>query len=101
MFTIRDRISIEEAFHLSAQLPLLVRGVFWEGYRPAHKPERFRSLDEFLAKVEENIGQIAPINAEDASRAVFGVLARHLPPGELEDVKHLLPEPVRRLFAES
>ncbi|MFW5679550.1 MAG: DUF2267 domain-containing protein [Pseudomonadota bacterium] len=98
LFALRDRLSIEEAFHVSAQLPLLIRGIFWESYRPTDKPERFRTREEFLDKVQDNIGQIPPMNAEEASRAVFAVLARHLEGGEIEDVRHLLPEHIRQLF---
>jgi uncharacterized protein (DUF2267 family) len=98
LFALRDRLTIEEAFHLSAELPLLVRGIFWEGYRPVHKPERYRSREEFMEKVMEGIGQAAPMNPEDTARAVFAVLDRHVPQGEIDDVKHMLPKDVRSLF---
>jgi uncharacterized protein (DUF2267 family) len=100
LFALRDRLTPEEAFHLSAELPMLVRGVFWESYRPSGKPERYRARDEFLEKVQDGLGQIAPMNAEDCARAVFGVLERHVPKGEIEDVRHMLPEDVRTLFPE-
>lgn len=98
LFALRDRLTTEEAFHLSAQLPMLLRGVFWESYRPTDKPERFRSREEFLAEVEANLDRTAPINPEDGARAVFTTLERHLTPGEIEDIKQMLPEPVRTLF---
>jgi len=98
MFAVRDRLSIEEAFHLSAELPMLIRGIFWEGYRPTNKPERFRSREEFLEKVNAELSQIAPMNALDATKAVFAVLERHVPGGELDDIKHMLPEHIRDLF---
>jgi len=41
LFALRDRLPVEEVFDLSAQLPLLVRGVFLEAYRPGGKPEKF------------------------------------------------------------
>lgn len=95
LFTLRDRLSVEEAFHMSAQLPMLVRGIFWDGYRPSGKPERYRSLAEFLEHVESRIGDIDP---EEATRAVFKVLDRHLAGGELEDVRQSLPAEVQALF---
>lgn len=98
LFALRDRLTIDEAFHLSSQLPMLVRGIYWEGYRPAGKPERQRTLDEFLGKVSESLDQIAPMNAEDCTRAVFGLLSRHVPQGEVEDIRQMVPEPVRALF---
>ena len=60
LFASRDRLGIEEAFHLSSHLPMLVRGIYWEGYRPTDKPDVTRSLDEFLGKVSENRRRSAP-----------------------------------------
>lgn len=96
--TLRDRLTVDEAAHLSAQLPLMVRGVFYEGYRPAAMPQKFRTQDEFLGKVSERAGNIGPINPKDASRAVFRVLDRHIAGPEMEKVKHALPHEVRSLF---
>lgn len=59
LFALRDRIPVEEAFHLSAQMPMLVRGIFWESYNPAHKPETYRSKDEFLEAIEGGL-QVSP-----------------------------------------
>lgn len=98
LFAVRDRLTVDEAFHLSAELPMLVRGIFWEGYRPVHKPERFRSKAEFLEKVSAGLGQISPMNSEDCASAVFRVLERHVPKGEMDDVKQMLLEDVRRIF---
>ncbi len=42
LYTLRDRIEPNETFHLAAQLPLMIRGIFFEGYKPANKPEKFR-----------------------------------------------------------
>ena len=99
LFALRDRLTTEETFHLSAQLPMLVRGIFWDAYRPAGKPERIRSREEFLQKVMDRIGDIGPIGPQDCARAVFRVLDRHIPQGEMAKVKEMLPEQVRSLFS--
>ena len=98
LFALRDRLTVEEAFHVSAQLPMLVRGIYWESYRPVEKPERFRSRQEFLDRVSESIDPAAAVDPEEAARAVFAVLAKHVREGEVEDVKQMLPEDVRTLF---
>lgn len=98
LFALRDRLSADEAAHLAAQLPTLVRGIYYDGYRPAGKPERIRSRDEFLGKINEELQQVRPIGADDAARAVFKVLDRHITRGELDEVKQSLPEDIRTLF---
>lgn len=98
LFALRDRLTVEEAFHLSAQLPMLVRGMYWESYRPAHKPERLRSRQDFLARVSETLDPAASVDPEDATRAVFSVLAKHVPEGEVKHVKQMVPHEIRDLF---
>lgn len=89
---------IEEAFHLASHLPTLVRGIYWENYRPAEKPEVYRSREEFLQKVSDNLKGAPALDAETAARAVLAALDRHVPDGEMKHVTHLIPEDVRALF---
>lgn len=98
LFSLRDRLTPDEAAQLAAQLPMLVRGIYYEGYRPAGKPERIRSRDEFLQKIGEHLEQTRPLGADEAARAVFKVLDHYLDPGEMADVKQSLPQEIRTLF---
>jgi uncharacterized protein (DUF2267 family) len=98
LFSLRDRLNPDEAAHLAAQLPILVRGVYYEGYRPTGKPERIRSRDEFLQKIGEYLEQSPPLGADEAARAVFNVLDHYLDPGEIAEVKGSLPQDIRTLY---
>jgi uncharacterized protein (DUF2267 family) len=51
LHAVRDHLSVDEAAQLSAQLPIFVRGVFYEGWDPSRTPEDARDLDRFLAKI--------------------------------------------------
>lgn len=94
LWTLRDRLTVQEAFHLSSQLPLLIRGMFWDGYRPASAPEKMKSPDEFLHKVQERLAQLNGPNADDATRAVLGLLERHVPEGEMAHIRQSMPKPL-------
>jgi uncharacterized protein (DUF2267 family) len=95
---LRDRLTIDETAQLGAQLPMLVRGIYYEAWHPAGKPEKIRSREEFLARVDAHFGKASPVAPEDAVRAVFGVLGNHVAPGEIRDVKSVLPQDIRTLW---
>lgn len=95
---VRDRIPLELSAHLSAELPLIVRGLFYDRWHPTATPEHYRSLDEFLDRIVGDLNTTRPVDPEDAARAVFAVLTRHLPDGQVEKVRHALPDHIRALW---
>jgi uncharacterized protein (DUF2267 family) len=99
LHALRDRLTVDEAAHLGDELPMLVRGIYFEGWHPAGKPEKVRSRDEFLQRINAHL-HIASIGAEDAARAVFKVLVHHLAPGEIRHVVSQLPQDIRTLWPE-
>jgi hypothetical protein len=48
---LRDRLTVDEAAQLAAQLPHLLRGVFYEGWDPSRTPETYRHREEFLSRL--------------------------------------------------
>ena len=101
LHALRDRLEVDEVAQLAAQLPLVVRGIYYDAWDPHPRPEPIRSLDAFLVKIADELRDTRPVDPEDAARAVFGVISRHVTAGEVEDVKSQLPEPIRRLWPES
>lgn len=95
--TLRDRLQPDLAAHLGSQLPLLVRGAYYDGYRPSATPETIRSLDEFLARIEERLEFTRPINSRDALQTVSAVLDHHVDAGQMAKVWDSLPEEIRRV----
>ena len=94
---LRDRLTVNEAAQLGDQLPMLVRGIYYEAWHPAGKPEKIRLRAEFLARIAAHLRK-APIEPLDAATAVFQVLERHVSPGEINDVIETLPEEIRMLW---
>jgi uncharacterized protein (DUF2267 family) len=99
LHALRDRLTVDEAAQLGAQLPILVRGLYYDQWHhPSGKPERLRNKEEFLAAVATELDDIGPINPENATRAVFSVLERRIAPGEVEDIKSTLPTQLCELW---
>ena len=99
LFTLRDRLVLEEAVHLAMQLPVLIRGVYFEGYQPGSKPETF-GRDEFVARVAHELDQAGGADPEAAVRGVFEVLDRHISEGEAQQVVDMLPDDMKTFWPE-
>lgn len=96
---LRDRLPVEAAAHLGAQLPLLVRGAYYDQFQPARQPGACRNREEFVAEVAEWLADTRPVDPEEAIAAVFDVLSRNIDPGQVQKIKGVLPEPVRQMWA--
>ena len=95
--TLRDRLTVDEAAHLAAQLPMLIRGVYYEGWKPARSPGRMRTRQEFFGAIADRLGN-SELDPVRACRSVFHLLERKISPGEIRDVVRMLPEEVRELW---
>jgi uncharacterized protein (DUF2267 family) len=95
---LRDRLTIGLAAHLGAQLPLLVRGVYYDQFEPSKLPTECRNRDEFVAEVAEWLTDTRPVDPNDAIRAVFRVLSRHISEGQIEKVREALPRELRQMW---
>ena len=99
LHVLRDRLTIEEAAQLAAQLPMLIRGFYYEGWDPSGKPLKERHQEEFLSHVKSYFKNDEKIEPERVVRAVFKVLSKHISQGEIEDVKQTLPGNLRILWS--
>ena len=98
LHALRDRLTVEEAAQLSAQLPMLVRGFYFEGWDPTGKPKKERHEEEFLTDIALAFPDEEVVDAAQVTRAVFTLLAIHVSEGEIEDVRQLLPSGLRHLW---
>jgi uncharacterized protein (DUF2267 family) len=98
LHVLRDRIPVNEAAQLAAQLPELLRGAYYENWTPARTPATYRDRGEFLRRVAHEAGLAGETEASFAVNAVMRVLARHVSAGEVEDVLAALPAELRNLL---
>ena len=97
LHSLRDRMPVDEAAHLGAQLPTLVRGIYYEGFSPAHLPEKQRHEEAFLERVAERMRR-DDVDPERATRAVFALIKQKISVGELAHVVHMMPDEVKALW---
>lgn len=95
---LRDHLSIDESAQLSAQLPVLVRGLYFEGWDPTRSLQHERSAEAFLARFVRDSG-IRQMDARDAVGAAWAVLREHISSGEGNEVFSSLPSHLRDLLA--
>jgi uncharacterized protein (DUF2267 family) len=99
LHALRDRLTLEEAAQLAAQLPMLVRGLYYEGWDPTGKPTKVHHKEAFLLPIREHFWNDASVDPEEVARAVFRVLSQHVSAGEIADVRHLFPRELQELWA--
>jgi uncharacterized protein (DUF2267 family) len=97
LHALRDRLPPDETMDFAAQLPTLVRGIFFEGYGLHNKPIKY-NREEFLHQVFEELDMAGGGDPEDATRAVFRVISDHISEGEVRHVRELLPHDFRDLW---
>jgi uncharacterized protein (DUF2267 family) len=98
LHVLRDRLPREGVMGLSAQLPMLLRGVFLEGWRAADDPTDIRDPAVFAGAVRELLPPDFPREGQGVVKAVFQVMVERLDSGEIEKLIGHLPAPLRPLW---
>jgi uncharacterized protein (DUF2267 family) len=94
---LRDRLPVGLAVHLAAELPLMVRGTFYDQFEPAKQPTTW-DLDAFTEEVSRWLSDVRAVDPKEATRAVFAVLSRHIPKGQIDKVQGALPADLRAFW---
>ncbi|MCX2743816.1 DUF2267 domain-containing protein [Mangrovivirga sp. M17] len=104
LHALRDRLTVEESFHLIAQLPFVLKAMYVDGWKYSSKPQRIKTVKEFVKKViyEDYPAGHHDIqtakDGENAVKAVLKVLRNHISPGEFKDILLTMPEDLYPLF---
>lgn len=98
LHTLRDRLTPEMAVHLSAQLPMVVRGLFFEGWKMTHTPSLDDNLEEFCGRIADQLSPSFPYDPRTVAAAVFDVMWSELDVGETAKIVDFLPRALRVLW---
>jgi uncharacterized protein (DUF2267 family) len=101
LHALRNRLMPEVAVKLGAQLPILVRGIYYEGWHMAGSPTRDRHLEEFIEHVQKELPPQFPLDPLTTARAVYEILWERLDVGEFDKIMANLPAALRNLQSSS
>ena len=98
LHVLRDRIGRDNAVHLGAQLPTLIRGIYYEGWTAVASGTKERHKKDLLDHVRSELPPNTRLDAEQAVRAVFEVMWDKIDPGEVAKLIDLFPAELRNLW---
>lgn len=94
---LRDRLPIGEAAQLGAQLPLLIRGVYYDGWNPGRVPMKMDRA-EFLGRIRQSFRFEVDGGPEQLVRVVTRALRQYVTDGEWDDVTSTMPGDLRAIL---
>ncbi|MEU1587895.1 DUF2267 domain-containing protein [Micromonospora sp. NPDC005710] len=94
---LRDRLPVDESVEFAQQLPVLVRGIYFDGWVPSDVPIKL-NRDDFLYEVRQGFPYESEGGAERITQVVLDTLRRHVTQGEWQDVKETMPKDLATLM---
>jgi uncharacterized protein (DUF2267 family) len=97
LHALRDSLPRDEVVYLGAQMPPLLRGLYYEGWHPVARVGA-KTRNAFLERIHEAVHHDPGVDTEQVALAALALLAARLPASELEDAKASTPKPLRSLW---
>jgi uncharacterized protein (DUF2267 family) len=98
LHALRDRLGPANASHLGAQLPMLLRGLYYEGWDPTGKPTKERHEAAFLAHVAKELPRAEHDEVEQGVIAVLDVLSKHVDRATAVKLAGIFPEDLGKFW---
>jgi uncharacterized protein (DUF2267 family) len=92
LHALRDRLPVDVAAKLAAQLPTLIRGIYYEAWDPSKTPLPIHDVETFLGRVASEGRMAGETEASLAVAAVARVMRRHVSAGEIDEPLEVLPD---------
>ena len=98
LHALRDRLTVAECAHLASHMPMLIRGIFYEGWRPSTLPIKLKTREEFYTYILSRFNADTDLDVERLVHAVFTILPKKVSGGDLRKIIHSLPEDLQNLW---
>lgn len=98
LHALRDRLPVQLSANFSAQLPMLVRGLYFEGWSGESVDLKERGLEHFLQPIEMAFENYPGVEPDNVALAVFDTIRQHVSEGEADKMLHALPQKVRDML---
>ena len=98
LVSVRDHLPVNEMAQFSAQLPIMLRGMFFEGWQPKNTPVAERHAQQFIDRIAAEVGDVTEYRGAEDITAVFKLLNNRISTGEIEDVRANLPQALRDIW---
>ena len=98
LHALRDQLPPDTAAHLGDQLPMLLRGAYYEGWHPSVTPARLRHKEALLRRIGTELPADIDLALDAVVEAVFGVIWEKVEPGEVAKLARMTPEELRDLW---
>ena len=101
---LRNCLSHEESFQLMAQLPMVLKGVYVDGWKYSRAFQRLKNLEDFLDEVRKEDGKMAGYDfgnnqrATEAVAAVFNAMQFFVSEGEMSDISGMMPREIQEFI---
>jgi uncharacterized protein (DUF2267 family) len=96
LHALRDRLPVPVAANLAAQLPEVLRGVFYGGWSPSRVPVRYGPR-QYVQRFARDAG-IRDADVPRAARLVTRAVRRHVSGGALDEALDVLPPGLSQLI---
>ena len=102
--SLRNHLTFEESMHLLSQLPMALKGIYVDGWKPGKQAKTVRTLRDFAIEVMKEDGNPAERDFDNeadvinATHAFVDTLQLFVSRDQLEDAFGTLPGELKRTF---
>lgn len=98
LHALRDRLTVEDSANFSAQLPVIIKGTYYDGWKPEQVPIKM-SKDDFVNRVQSEFQFSIDRDISEMIKIIFNNLFETMGEDESKDLKEKLPQDLYRLIA--